>query len=312
MKQTLFFILILCVFFSYPKNIIHGQESADIREKEKLTTLLEEIKNDFKNLAEGHGGEFAPSELAICEKHMAAASNALEKNDFAAASGEIQSARNALTLAIEKTRYGLIDERQNVPRYNASFGIGLTFGSFKTFLEDGVFKSDHGYAYGASFVFEKMFSNRFGIHSGLGYLETEFTITEAAFSDAEEIQWHIRALNMPLLLITSLNTQKFSLNLLTGVSFYHLLSSELKTDEDIFQKKSRDVLQPTTSYPVMAAAGFNLKFRVGDFTDIYAGAINEISIQKIVPKNRSTDVSRFISTRLIAGFLLRTDIFPMN
>ena len=195
--------------------------------------------------------------------------------------------------------------------YNASFGIGLTFGQFQTYKQSGDFSSDPGYAGGVSLVFEKMFSNRFGIHSGLGYLETEFKIKNTEIDNVFVDYWHLKAVSMPLLLITSFNFDSFSINLLTGLNFYHIFSSQIKTGDETTDLSEADALPHTISNPVMASAGVNFKIRISKFTDLYLGAIGEISIQDIF-NDTDSNISRFVSTRAIAGVLFRTDIFPMN
>ena len=159
---------------------------------------------------------------------------------------------------------------------NASFGFAGSFGYYNAWERkkgDSHTRYDFGPGYGGGFIFEKMFNNLLGIHSGLWVnrfnldMRTKqrfnpFSIDPLAYipTKLKVSGWSI---SIPVCLITSLNASFFSFNFLSGIEYTHIVKSEMKLNNPLFSYKRHLDLLPYLSQPQF---GFNLgiilKFRV--------------------------------------------------
>ncbi len=194
---------------------------------------------------------------------------------------------------------------------DASFGLGGSFGYFDIRTDGGGGDWEPGMVYGGGFVFEKMFTNRLGIHSGMHYQEARFGFTDSNSDNNFEQNIHMRSYAVPLYLITSANGRKVSLNLLTGLTFSHILKATFLEDtgENI---PEMSVLQYLEYNQVALSAGLNLKFRIGRFTDFFIGGIGDFHISKFVAEKGDSDKEDHVyMIRGITGILFRTNLFPI-
>jgi hypothetical protein len=190
---------------------------------------------------------------------------------------------------------------------NVSFGIGGSFGYFNVYTKGGGGDWDSGISYGGGFVFEKMFSNRLGIHSGMRYQEARFGFTD----DDEEENIVMRSYAVPLYLITAANGRKFSLNVLTGFTFSHIGKVTLLENSDT-GSPDVDLLQYMEYNQVALSAGLNLKFRIGRFVDFFIGSIGDFHITKLLNENADGGQDHIYNIRGITGILFRTNLFPIS
>ncbi len=199
-------------------------------------------------------------------------------------------------------------EKESINNPNVSFGLGGSFGFFDIYTKGGDGDWDSGISYGGGFIFEKMFGNRLGVHSGMLYREARF-----GFTDDNEQKIVMRSYAVPLYLITSpVNRGNFSLNVLTGFTFSHLVQVKIQENSDTGEPEI-DVHQYMVSNQVALSAGLNLKFRIGRFVDFFIGSIGDFHITKFLSENDGGDQQDHIyNIRGITGVLFRTNLFPVS
>jgi hypothetical protein len=191
---------------------------------------------------------------------------------------------------------------------NVSFGPAGSFGYFDIYTSGGGNDIDSGILYGGGFIFEKMFSNRLGIHSGMQYQEVRLGF----FNDDDEEDLFMRSYAVPLYLITSFNGTMFSLNLLTGFTFSHLVEVKFLKNPDTGDPEI-NLLQYMTQNQAALSAGLNLKFRIGRFTDFFIGSVGDFHITKMLNDRADSDNrNHFYNIRGITGVLFRTNLFPIS
>jgi len=198
---------------------------------------------------------------------------------------------------------------QKEDAHNISFGLAGSFGIFSAFStsDDFTWKADYGWQ--AGFIVEKMFSSHFGIHSGFWYTDARigFDSNSDGFVTSDAYT-QIKSISMPLDVISSFNVSFFSVNFLSGLTFAHILKSEMHYN-DAGVKKSVDVLYDMNYFQLGINLGLTFKFRVGKFTDLFFGEIFDLYLLDTV-KDSNNGKSNMYDMRTVAGFLLRTDVFP--
>jgi len=198
---------------------------------------------------------------------------------------------------------------------NVSFGFIGTFGAADILSIDSDVKTvEPGPTVGGGFVFEKMFSNHFGIHSGLLYRYMEFDITaDVSMPDPLEATWSFHTISIPVLMILSANTENFSFNLLFGLTYMNIFQSEIENRSSvIYDMEVQKALSYTNPHQVTATGGINLKFRVTKFTDFFIGALADFHPTNLFRSGGGDDHLSIYSGRVMAGYMFRTDIFPIR
>jgi hypothetical protein len=135
----------------------------------------------------------------------------------------------------------LLAENEPESQPNASFGLAGSFSYYnawerKTGQDHTRYEFTPGY--GGGIVFEKMFNNILGIHSGLWVNRfnldmkvknslQSLSIDPMAFfyTKLKVSGWSI---SLPLCLITSLNASFFSFNILAGIKYTHIVETQMK------------------------------------------------------------------------------------
>lgn len=196
---------------------------------------------------------------------------------------------------------------------NTSFGIEGDFGITNALKRKGSLDFRPGLSFGGGFVFEKMFNNRTGIHSGLGYNYTIEKFSMGMGSSTTNNKFYMQQVNLPLYLITSFNAKNVSFNLLYGLNFGHIFYAKITTDDPAAELKGADILKYLNYNQIGAAAGFRFVFRIGEFTDFYAGVMGEFNATTLFSTSgNSNDVQHMYAARGIIGVLMRTNVFPMQ
>jgi len=199
---------------------------------------------------------------------------------------------------------------------NVSFGFIGTFGAADILSIDSDVETDQpGLTGGGGFVLEKMFSNHFGIHSGLlyRYMEVDFT-ADVGMIDPLEATWSFHTLSIPVLMIVSANTENFSFNLLLGLTYMNIFHSEIENRSSVlYDMESQKALSYINPHQVTATGGINLKFRVTKFTDFFIGALADFHPTNLFRSGGGGDNHLSIySGRIMAGYMFRTDVFPIR
>jgi hypothetical protein len=218
----------------------------------------------------------------------------------------------------------LIAETEPESQPNASFGLAGSFGYTNTWeRKKGEDHTRYNFApaYGGGFVFEKMFNNFLGIHSGLWVNRLNFemkiktslkslAIDPLAFfyTKVTSSGW---SLSFPLCLTTSLNASFFSFNILAGIKYTHIIDTHMKIRNPLMSYKRYIDILPYVNQPQF---GFNmgivLKFRVALFVDVFAGGIGNLNVTELIKDGNGMFLFFDLST--VAGVMFRTNIFPMR
>lgn len=191
---------------------------------------------------------------------------------------------------------------------NVSFGFGGSFGYFDIYTRGGEGDWNSGFSYGGGFVFEKMFNNRLGIHSGMRYQEARLGFTD----NGKEGKILMRSYAVPLYLITAFNGENFSLNMLTGFTFSHIGKATIQENSSNGTPEM-NVLQYIKYNQAALSAGLSLKFKIGRFIDFFIGSIGDFHITKLLSETGNGENRDHIyNIRGITGILFRTNLFPIS
>ncbi len=196
---------------------------------------------------------------------------------------------------------------------NSAFGVIANGHYSSAHVSKGEDSFEYDLGYGAGFVFERMFNNTLGIHSNITFnimnLKMRMTDSSGFKAGYDVINYTI---NFPLLMNISLNTQSFSFSFLIGPTFLYFITSEMtKTDSTVTTTGGSDILRYMQYFQVGAAAGMQLKFRVGMFTDFFVGGVTEYYFTKLI-KDKPDSFENMYSFRTFAGFMFRTNVFPIQ
>ncbi len=186
----------------------------------------------------------------------------------------------------------------------ASFGAGATFGSYDviaTGSDQLIWKGGTGY--GGGLMFEYMWNQVFGIHSGFWYavstIELKFNENDPVTIDARtEHFW------MPLYLITSYRSGMFGIGLLTGMNFMYVHKCEFLVDSPMGSDEM-DVTEYMRYDLYGIAGGLELKIGVTRFIDICIGGMAEIYARGFI-KSTSRTQDYLYDFRFFTGVLFRT------
>ncbi len=207
---------------------------------------------------------------------------------------------------------------------NASFGLAGSFGYYNAWERkkgDDHMRYEFAPGYGGGFVFEKMFNNIIGIHSGLWVnrsnldMKVKPSLKSLSIDPLAFIHTKIKAsswyISFPLCLVTSVNASFFSLNILSGIKYSHIVDTHMKLNNPLMSYRRYIDLLPQINQPQFGfTLGIVLKFRVSLFVDIFAGGIGDLYVTELI-KNGNGMFLPFNLT-LIAGVMFRTNIFPMS
>lgn len=205
---------------------------------------------------------------------------------------------------------------------NASFGVAgsLSFHNGWQFNSGYIFsRTRFTPGYGGGFIFEKMFNNYLGIQSGLraNYYCLKMTlkprITSFSLDDLSSFPIPLKldgwSISVPLSLLTSINISFFSLNLLAGITYTHIIVSSFTSGNPLVTLWRTLDLLPFISQPQFAfTAGLLLRFRVARFVDIFVGGGGELYVTSL--SSSYDGLMRLYSLGATAGVMFRTNIFP--
>ncbi|RPI97030.1 MAG: hypothetical protein EHM32_02225 [Spirochaetales bacterium] len=174
-----------------------------------------------------------------------------------------------------------------------SFGLGAFAGTYDVAnAGDGPGAIESSFAMGGGLVFESMMSRHFGIHSGLWYSMIEFKYQEEGSAK-------IQGLSIPFMLLASADWRRLSFGLLAGLNLTHYLMASMN-----FSGSDVDVLKYINNTQFGVAGGFEIKFSVGRFTDIFVSLIGERCLTTFSGGKESSD--HIYGAVIRSGVLFRT------
>jgi hypothetical protein len=205
------------------------------------------------------------------------------------------------------------DTNSNTGR-NYSFGFTGTAGLSDMLPRDSDVETDNpGITAGGGLVFEKMFTNHLGLHSGLVYRYIENNIFVDDIVNPLEAEWTFHTLTIPFLMILSANMDSFSINLLAGFSYINIFDSTIKNQSsivyDMDEQKALSVINP---HQAAATAGINLKLKLTRFSDGFFGVIGDFHPTSLFRSDHgNNEYLHIYGGRIMTGVMFRTDLFPI-
>lgn len=211
------------------------------------------------------------------------------------------------------------------PSPNVSFGLAGSYGWYNNWQRKGgdmIMKHEFVPGYGGGFVFEKMFNNILGIHSGLWFNQmnlvmkmkqriTSLTIDPMSlgYTKMSMKGWTI---SFPLSLVTSLNASIFSFQIHAGIKYTHILKSEMTHNNPMLSiyRKKMDMMSLVYPSQFGFTLGFFFKFRTVSYVDIFFGGEAELYVTQLIKDN--SDVAHLFGLTVQAGVMFRTNIFPVS
>ncbi len=208
---------------------------------------------------------------------------------------------------------------------NLSFGLAGSYGLYNNWQrKEGDMMMKHGFTrgYGGGIIFEKMFNNILGIHSGLWFNQLNLTMSmkqkitstsinpmSLAYTKMDVTGWTI---GIPLSLVTSLNASFFSFQIHAGIKYTHILQSEMTHNNILLMlyKRKMDMISLTYQSQFGFTLGIFFKFRTIAYVDLLFGAEGELYVTKLVKND--TGVTHLFGLTARAGIMFRTNVFPIT
>ncbi|HOT46661.1 MAG TPA: hypothetical protein PLM53_02325 [Spirochaetota bacterium] len=211
------------------------------------------------------------------------------------------------------------------PAPTVSFGLAGSYGWYNNWLRKGgdmILKHEFAPGYGGAFVFEKMFNNIAGIHTGLWFnqmnlvMKLKSRITSLSIEPMSLAYTKMKVegwtFSFPLSLVTSLNASFFSFQIHAGIKYTQIITSRMTHNNQMLSVYRRKMDMMSMIYP--SQFGFTLglffKFRTVAYVDIFFGGEGELYVTQMIKHNN--DVSHLIGLTVQAGVMFRTNIFPMT
>ncbi len=226
------------------------------------------------------------------------------------------------------------EKKDSIPR--VSMGIGASFGYYDLIDDkEEYIKWKKGIGYGGGFIFERMFSDLFGIHSGIWFYKT---IIEAEMRDDDDyhennnssepdtsesddvyniVDFKSNYITIPFYLITSFDLNFISLNLLTGFNFTYITET-FECEDTPTGTESENMSQHIGYSQLGVGGGLKIKFHITRFVDFFVAGIGEMYFTDYIndddDNNNSNNggggdesITAYIyNYRITSGVLLRT------
>lgn len=193
---------------------------------------------------------------------------------------------------------------------NVRIGAGGSFGYYTAnhTYGDGP-EWEAGYGYGGGFVFERMLTGVFGIHSGIWYsrfkMKMEFSGDSTDGDDPSgEYELESESFTLPFYLISSLDSKYITFNLLTGFNFTYISKSYMKQESGTGME-SEDIKKFIASGQLGAGGGIEFLFRLTKFTKLFVAVLGEYYFTDLIKE--ADDTSDFIyDFKINSGFMVCT------
>lgn len=206
-----------------------------------------------------------------------------------------------------------LNNNQNRSR-NISFGFTGTAGLNGLFSRGSDVETENpGLTAGGGLVFEKMFTNRLGLHSGIVYRYIENDFKAGTTMIPLEAEWFFHTMTIPFLMIISANRENYSFNLLAGFSYINIFDSTIKNRSPlVYDMESQNALSAINPHQAAVTAGINLKLKVTKFSDFFFGVIGDFHPTSLFRSDHgNNEYLHIYGVRIMTGYMFRTDLFPI-
>jgi len=189
-------------------------------------------------------------------------------------------------------------------------GLGGGAGLFHAYaVNNSELTWDPGLSINFGLIFEKMFTNRLGLHSGLWFQHGKvwFKSPDAGFL-VDKAYVEMSILQIPIDCIIAFNAGFFTFDILAGLSLSQVIESNMKIKEPA--ATNIDFLHAMNYFQLALDLGFNLKFRVGRFTDLFIGVKSHAYLLPTMQDERGDKDNFSYDLQASAGIMFHMSIFP--
>jgi len=194
---------------------------------------------------------------------------------------------------------------------NASFGFAFQVGMFDVNQRTGSGAWENTLGYGGRLIVEYMFTDILGIHSGIGFTYNELSYRNFISDKPSYIRIYSVSMEIPLCLVTAINTGPCTIEFLTGLSFAQTLSlrGHMKgTDSSgTYVNLTGNLLPYINSSNLGATAGVQFRFPISSSTDVFIGGIATYFFTDLF-SDMNGQIANAYDLRASAGILFRTGL----
>lgn len=184
-----------------------------------------------------------------------------------------------------------------------SFGAGVSGGYSDVVVSGSTSESwSPGPVYGGGIVFEWMWNEFFGLHSGVWFYRISQELEFEGSTDVIVADSNI--LTLPVYLTAAQQWGRFGINLMAGFDFGYVWDSELSNDSSENPKRA-DITHFMNKNQFAVSAGIDFRFGIGRFTYLFVGGMASFYCTNFIDGDDRSDIRLYTFTAH-SGILLRT------
>ncbi len=175
--------------------------------------------------------------------------------------------------------------RQRDTSKNVMFGLAGTGGLFSAIHlrgrdDGGKPEWKPGWGAGGGFVFDYMFSENTGLHSGLYYYYSVLILEMSGETEPIDLESTVQMIQMPLYFFYALNGKSVSLDLLGGFHFSYITHVVMSAEG-----KENNAIQFMGYQQPGIGTGVRFRFHITRFIDIYLAMMAEFYANDLIAAN---------------------------
>jgi hypothetical protein len=202
------------------------------------------------------------------------------------------------------------ESEQNTPKVNMGAGGLFGFYDVNHYGNDNM-NWEPGFGYGGGLVFESMFTNTFGLHSGLWFyhctLKLNFPVKDSGSNEKIKHTVKTNMLSLPIYLITSFYDSRIvTFNILAGLNFSYIAESYMKPAPDEGNNSSANIQKDLGYGQIGAGAGIEFLFKITKFSRIFITFTGEYYFVNLISDKEDDSVDHMYNVNVRAGIMLCT------
>lgn len=185
----------------------------------------------------------------------------------------------------------------------ASFGAGVSGGYSDVVISGSTSETwSPGPVYGGGIIFEWMWNEYFGLHSGVWFYRLSQELEFEGSTDITKAYSNI--LTLPVYLIAAQQWGRFGISLLAGCDFGYIWDTELNNESSENPKRA-DITHYMNKNQFAVSAGLDFRFGIGRFTYLFVGGMASFYCTNFIDGDDRSDIRLYTFTAH-SGILLRT------
>ncbi len=212
------------------------------------------------------------------------------------------AAATASIIIISHTSF-LRAEQVSTPSMRASFGAGVSGGYSDVVISGTTSETwSPGPVYGGGIIFEWMWSEYFGLHSGVWFYRVSQELEFESSTDVTTADSNI--LTLPVYLTAAQQWGRFGISVLAGFDFGYIWDTELSNDSSANPERA-DITHYMNKNQFAVSAGLDFRFGIGRFTYLFVGGMASFYCTNLIDGDDQSDIRLYTFTAH-SGILLRT------